>query len=180
MKSLWLLAISLALLSACSVEGPAKINGGGTMPSAGGAQKAVATVNADTCGTTPKGRVTYADRSAVDFEKVGGVSLRADIVKAGVCAGPSLDPTDPLNVDAKECNCPMSPSVVATYTSTNPSAPGTGKLVACFLGVRDQTKEGSDKHVVSVQEIRLEGGPYDKYLNKGVLDGNVQIFTCKQ
>jgi len=132
-------------------------------------------VNADTCTGTPKGRVTYVDRTAVDFEKVGGVSFRADVVKAGLCAGPP-DPNNPAFI---ECNCPASPAVVADYTSTNPAAPGSGKLYACFNPIKDNTKQGSDKHVVQVQEVRLVGGPFDSYINKGTMDGNIQTLACK-
>ena len=167
-------ALLLALLSGCTVLGPAKFTGGGTMPSAGGAQKAVLTVNGDTCGSEPKGRITYDDRSSVDFESVGGVSLRADVLKAGLCLG-----IDPNNPTFQECTCPAWPAMVADYTSTNPAAPGSGKLYACFMASRDQTLHGSDKHIVRVQEVRLVGGPFDKYINTGILDGNIQTHACK-
>ncbi|WP_280155835.1 hypothetical protein [Piscinibacter sp. XHJ-5] len=163
-----------ALAAGCSVEGTTRLTGGGTLPSAGGAQSAVVTVNADTCASSPKGRVTYADRSSVEFEKVGGVSFRADVVKAGMCAG-----APPNGLFSFECNCPLSPAVVADYTSTNPAAPGSGKLYACFTAIKDDTKQGSDKHVVRVDELRLVGGPFDNYINKGIMDGNVQTQACK-
>ncbi len=171
------LLASTLLAAGCSVVGlPTRMTGGGTLPSAGGAQKAVVTVNADTCASAPKGRITYADRSAVDFEKVGGVLFRADVVKAGLCAGP---PPDPNNIfGPPECNCPLSPALVADYTSTNPAAPGSGKLYACFTAIKDDTKQGSDKHIVRVDEVRLVGGPFDTYLNKGIMDGNIQQHAC--
>lgn len=175
-KALLVLA-SMVVAAGCSVDPsiPVNLRGGGTLPSAGGDQKAVVTVVVDTCVGGPRGRITYADRSAVDFEKVGGVAFRAEVVKAGYCLGPP----DPNNLFVAECNCPLSPAMVADYTSTNPAAPGSGRLHACFTSVRDDTKAGSDKHVVRVDEVRLVGGPFDNYVNKGIMDGNVQDLGCK-
>jgi hypothetical protein len=178
MKRSWemvpLLAV-LVLASGCSVIDQSKITGGGTLNSAGGAQKAVVTVSGDTCGNVPKGRLTYDDRTAVDFEGVGGVSIRATVVKAGLCLGPP----DPNNPEFLECNCPLSPALVADYVSTNPRAPGSGKAYACFLAYRDQTQLGSDQHAVYLQDLRLVGGPFDQYVNKGTMDGNIQIHACQ-
>jgi hypothetical protein len=172
------LLLLIAMGTGCTIVQPTKFTGGGTMPSSGGAQKAVMTVNADTCADTPKGRFTYADRSAVDFESVGGVSIRAAIAKAGLCMGVPED--DPENPALWECNCPLSPALMADYTSANPAAPGSGKLYACFAPIRDDTKQGTDKHVVLVQEVRMVGGPFDGYINKGVMDGNIQQHLCRQ
>ena len=175
-RTLSLLAL-LTLITGCAVEGNVKYTGGGTMPSAGGTQKAVLTVNGDTCGSIPKGRITYQDSSSIDFGNVGGVSLRADVVKAGLCTG---IPDDPNNPALQDCSCPLAPAIVANYTSTNPAAPGSGKLYACFLAYRDDTKTGSDKHVVQLRDFRLVGGPFDRYKNIGTMDGNIQTHTCQQ
>jgi hypothetical protein len=162
-------------LAGCTVLGPIKLTGGGSLPSAGGLQKAVVTLIADTCASLPRGRITYADPTSVEFEKVGGVSFRADVVKAGFCIG---DP-DPSNPEFIECNCPLSPALVGDYTSTNTTAPGSGKLYACFSPIKDDTKQGSDKHIVMVDEVRLVGGPFNNYINKGVMEGNIQTHACK-
>ncbi|QDH68717.1 hypothetical protein [Marilutibacter alkalisoli] len=173
------LCMALALgTSACTVEGNAKYTGGGTLPSAGGTGKAVLNINADTCdgNENARGRIKYADRTAIDFENVGGVKLTAELLKAGICSTDndmsSLDPND------SECIEEGWPSVYGAYTSTNPAAPGSGKFRASFYSQRDGALGGLDKNVVLIKDISLVDGPYHGYFNHGVMNGNVQTHAC--
>ena len=172
------LAGMLALgATACTVEGNAKYTGGGTLNSAGGAGKAVLNINADTCGgeDNVRGRVKYADSTAIDFEDVGGVKLTATVEKAGQCVAGSVGSDDP---DDSECLCDGWPAAVGTYVSDNPSAPGEGIFRSCFLSTRGMDVGGVDKNVVLVNDISLVGGPYDGYFNHGTMSGNVRTHEC--
>jgi hypothetical protein len=170
--------IASLLAVGCTVQGNAKYTGGGSLNSAGGEGKAIFTVNADTCAgnENARGRVKYADRSAIDFENVGGVKLTAQIQKAGICAQDadesSLDPDD------SECICEGWPAVVGTYVSDNPAAAGEGKFRACFASTREYEIGGADQNVVLVNDISLVGGPYDGYFNHGTMSGNIKTHAC--
>jgi hypothetical protein len=175
-----LLGLCAALLlgtSACTVEGNAKYTGGGTLNSAGGAGKAVLNINADTCdgNENARGRINYADSTAVDFEDVGGVKLTATVAKAGVCASGSSGSLDP---DDSECICEGWPAALGTYVSTNPAVPGEGIFRACFLSTREYDVSGADPNVVLVNDISFVGGPYDGYFNHGTMSGNIKTHAC--
>lgn len=175
-----LLAMATLFASGCVVEGNAKYTGGGTLNSAGGSGKALVTVNADTCAGNEnvRGRITYSDRSAIEFEGVGGVNAVATVTKAGVCAmggdGASLDPDD------SECICEGWPAAIGTYVSKNPAAPGEGVFRACFLQTRGYAGDlgGLDSNVVLINDVSFVGGPYDGYQNHGTMSGNVQSHAC--
>ncbi|AWV05764.1 hypothetical protein [Marilutibacter maris] len=176
-----LLGLCAALVlgtSACTVDGNAKYTGGGTLNSAGGTGKAVITINADTCGgnENAKGRVKYADRTAIDFEAVGGVAATATIAKAGVCG---MGDSGSLDPDESECICEGWPAAVGTYVSTNPAAPGEGVFRACFLSTRENDVGGVDPNVVLVNDISFVGGPYDGYFNHGTMSGNIKTHACE-
>jgi hypothetical protein len=174
------LMVGALLLSGCVVEGNAKYTGGGTFDSAGGTGKAQFTINADTCSgnENARGRVTYSDRTAIDFEGVGGVDVVATVAKAGVCAqggdSSSLDPDD------SECICEGWPAAVGSYVSKNPAAPGEGVFRACFLSTRTYAGDlgGLDPNVILINDVSLVGGPYDGYFNHGTMSGNVQTHAC--
>lgn len=174
-----LLAASCLLASGCVVEGNAKYTGGGTLNSAGGAGKALLTINGDTCAgnENARGRITYSDRTAIDFEDVGGVDVVATVEKAGICTRGSGS-TDP---DASECICEGWPSAFGTYVSKNPAAPGEGVFRACFISTRNYAGElgGLDSNVVLINDLSMVGGPFDGYQNHGTMGGNVQTHACK-
>lgn len=173
-----LLALSILVASGCTVEGNMKYTGGGTLNSAGGDGKAVLTVNADTCdgNENAKGQIKLSDSTAMDFLSVGGVALNATILKAGICSqtmisGEGADGT-------LECECDGWPAVKADYTSTNPAAPGTGRLIACFYNAKEQGAQSSESEMY-VHSIKLKTGPYDGYINTGMMSGNITTHECK-
>lgn len=173
------LMAGVLLLSGCVVDGNAKYTGGGTLNSAGGDGKAQFTINADTCSgnENARGRVTYADRTAIDFEDVGGVNVVATVAKAGVCAQGGSGSLDP---DESECICEGWPAAVGTYVSKNPAAPGEGVFRACFLSTRTYTGDlaGLDPNVILINDVSFVGGPFDGYQNHGTMSGNVQSHAC--
>lgn len=171
-------AVVASLLAVgCTVQGNAKYTGGGSLNSAGGDGKAIFTVNADTCAGNDnvRGRVKYADSTAIDFEAVGGVKLTAQVQKAGVCG---LDLEGSFDPDDSECICEGWPAVVGTYVSDNPAAPGEGKFRACFASTREYEIGGVDQNVVLVNDVSLVGGPYDGYFNHGTMSGNIKTHAC--
>jgi hypothetical protein len=183
MKRSLLLPASLAIVllaSGCTIEGQMKYTGGGTMNSSGGTGKANLTVNADTCGISPKGRIKYQDNTAIDFLDKGGVSLDATILKAGICTQTGIlseDPEDPYSGQT-ECTCPGWPAVKADYTSTNPKLPGSGRLLTCFYNFRNQGEQSNESEMY-VRQVTLTTGPYAGYTNAGTLSGNIHQASCR-
>ncbi|MBS3796352.1 MULTISPECIES: hypothetical protein [unclassified Pseudoalteromonas] len=169
--------ITMALLAGmlstgCTLVGEHKMTGGGTMASAGGDKKATFTFNVERCdGENAKGQVNFVDQTAIDFESVGGVNLRAKIDDFGFC-----QLTDDLEVGEEVylCNCGDQFEASFSYESKNPQAPGEGTGFACFL----DTGEGKGNFHGMVTAMNLVDGPYDGYTNLGTMNGNIQSHSC--
>ncbi|TKB47835.1 hypothetical protein [Thalassotalea mangrovi] len=166
------LALIIGTLSTgCTLVGEGKFTGGGTMNSAGGAEKAVLTFKAEKCDEEVSGQMNFHDRSAIDFEDVGGVKLTADITNVGFCEL-TMDPDGLGGPDA--CTCENQYEAHFTYSSTNPAAPGEGTGKACFF----DTGEGKGNFHGVVTLLAMDSGPYQTYLNAGTVSGNVQEHSC--
>jgi len=155
------------LLASCGQ--PGKVTGGGTMNSAGGAGKAVFTFHADSCTEgTVKGSMNLHDSSAIEFEALNGVKLKADVTDTYFCVG------DIEDFDAPLCACSDGfQEVLFDYVSTNPKADGQGDGIACLA---DFGEKGAGIHGASI--ISIASGPFGGYYNVGTIHGNVQQHEC--
>jgi len=155
------------LLASCGQ--PGKVTGGGTMNSAGGAEKAAFTFHADSCTEgVVKGSMNLHDKSAIDFETLNGVKLKADVTDTYFCSGA-------LDFNAPFCSCdPGWQEVLFDYVSTNPDVNGQGNGIACLADFGE--KQGADVRGASI--VLVQSGPYDGYLNVGTIHGNVQQHEC--
>jgi len=155
------------LLASCGQ--PGKVTGGGTMNSAGGAEKAVFTFHADSCTEgSVKGSMNLHDKSAIDFEALNGVKFKADVTDTYFCGGG-------IDFDAALCQCGTGfQEVLFDYVSTNPAADGQGAGIACLGDFGE--KSGADIHGASI--VLLQSGPYNGYYNVGTIHGNVQQHEC--
>ncbi|WP_196141184.1 hypothetical protein [Aliikangiella sp. G2MR2-5] len=148
---------------------PGKVTGGGTMHSAGGSDKSVFTFHADSCDEGQvKGSMNLHDSSALDFEDVNGVKLKADVDSTYFCSGD-------LDFDAPLCACSEGfQEVNFTYQSTNPKTDGGGQGIACLGDFGE--KGNSDLKGAAI--ISISTGPYSGYYNVGTVSGNVQQHSC--
>ncbi len=171
LTSIAMLILAGSTLSGCELVGQAKLTGGGTMNSAGGDKNAVFTFNATKCDEEEvSGQVNYQDLSAIDFETIGGVALRADITNVGFCTS-SLEA---LAEGKAECSCDGQYEAQFTYNSKNPGAPGEGTGHVCFF----DTGEGKGNFHGAITALSLSGGPYNGYFNSGTINGNLQSHSC--
>ncbi|MCG9695884.1 hypothetical protein [Shewanella sp. Isolate11] len=165
-----MMALAGTALTGCELIGDAKFTGGGTLNSAGGADKAVLTFKAEKCDGEVSGQMNFHDKSAIDFEDIGGVKLKAEITNVGFCAmtmNADMDPAD-------ECSCENQYEAHFTYSSTNPAAPGEGTGKACFF----DTGEGKGNFHGAITLLALSTGPYQTYINGGTVSGNIQEHAC--
>ncbi|WP_223669804.1 hypothetical protein [Kangiella shandongensis] len=170
MKTVVASAIAILVVSGCELTGEGKFTGGGHMNSAGGDKNAVFTFNVKKCdGMDATGKVNYQDQSAIDFEDIGGVKLKAEVTDFGLC---TMDLSNPDL--AFECSCLDQYEAQFTYESSNPGAPGSGTGYACFV----DTGEGKGNFHGAITAFSLSDGPFDGYLNHGTLNGNVQDHGC--
>jgi len=158
-----------ALLVGCGV--PGKFTGGGAMHSAGGADKAVFTFNADSCDADKvTGNVNYHDKSAIDFTAVNGVKFRGTVESTYFCSNLVSD----VSRANPTCACePGYQEVNFSYNSTNPSADGSGQGIACLADF------GENVPVKGMAVIQVNSGPYAGYTNVGTVEGNAQRHACK-
>ncbi|TKB47837.1 hypothetical protein [Thalassotalea mangrovi] len=174
-KNLKLVALAVLMgtvSTGCSLVGEHKMTGGGTIDSAGGDKKAVFTFNAERCdGENAKGNVIYRDESAIDFEDMGGVALKAKLDDFGYCTIPGLEEQAENGI---ACHCEDQYEAQFTYTSNNPEAPGEGVGFACFF----DTGEGNGRFNGVVTAMNLVDGPYAGYINHGTMNGNIQSHSC--
>ncbi|NVJ67339.1 MAG: hypothetical protein HWE16_12700 [Gammaproteobacteria bacterium] len=163
------LVLSAAFLTGCEVDG--KVTGGGTMHSAGGDGKTVFSFNGQRCPdnsgeSTTKGQVTFHDKTAIDFESVGGVDFHGTMTNAAFCS-PEIDE------EGVECRCSENQfQIEFAYRSTNNQAAGEGEGIACLLDFG----KGNDIHGAAV--IQVESGPYNGYVNVGAMNGQVNVKEC--
>jgi hypothetical protein len=61
------------------------------------------------------------------------------------------------------------------YRSTNPHNPGEGEGFACVI----DNGEGVNATSADFAAIGFRYGPYDQYVNKGSVQGNIQEHSCK-
>jgi len=155
------------LLTSCGE--PGKVTGGGTMHSAGGAEKAIFTFHADSCTEgTVKGSMNLHDSSAIEFEALSGVKLKADVTDTYFCGGG-------IDFNAPICACGNGlQEVLFDYVSTNPEVNGQGDGIACIGDFGE--RQGADIHGASI--ISIASGPYSGYYNVGTIHGNVQQHEC--
>ncbi|WP_105200926.1 MULTISPECIES: hypothetical protein [unclassified Pseudoalteromonas] len=173
LKLLSVALLAATLSSGCTFIGEHKFTGGGTMASAGGDKNAVFTFNAENCGGDEvKGRVNYVDHSAIDFEDVGGVSLKAQVDNFGYCALTD----EGLENGVQECNCMDQFEAQFSYSSKNPQAPGEGTGFVCFF----DTGEGKGNFHGAITAFNLIDGPYEGYGNVGTVNGNIQQHSCPE
>jgi len=191
-----LILAAIGVLSGCQVE-PGRYTGGGTINSLGGAGRAQISFNADGCDTeNVKGNLHYSDKTAIEYQTIGGVSFRGKVTAAGLCTAKdtgrphvpgdwggdpgcnsqyaTLDENLQENPLDAECN-PGQVAVLFDYTSSNPNAPGagTGLLCAATAGAG----AGGSLHAF-VLPIILKTGPYMGYINGGSLIGNAMPHAC--
>lgn len=163
------LILSYAVLTGCETDG--KVTGGGTMHSAGGDGKTIFSFNGQRCPNADgvsetKGQLVLHDKTAIDFESVGGVDLHGTMTNVAFCS-PDLD------FSGVECRCSENQyQVEFAYRSTNNKASGEGEGIACLLDFG----QGNGLHGGAV--IQLESGPYNGYVNVGAMSGNVQSHEC--
>lgn len=163
------ISVAVLLMAGCETDG--KITGGGSMHSAGGDGKSVFTFNGQRCPdkngeSVTKGQVNFHDKTAIDFEDVGGVDFHGSMLNTAFC----------LEVDddtLPECRCSEGQyQIEFAYRSTNKKAAGEGEGIACLLDFG----QGNGIHGGAV--IQVESGPYNGYVNVGALNGNVQGHEC--
>lgn len=167
-----LIASSFAILSGCGADG--RVTGGGTMHSAGGDGKTVFTINASRCPDSTgesvvKGQVQFHDKTAIDFEDTGGVSLHADVISAMYCSG---DPADDNGEYCLQCQAEGYYEVEFAYSSQNSQNPGEGNGYMCIA----DAGSGNGLHGIAI--VQVTSGPYDGYSNLGGVSGNVQAHEC--
>lgn len=175
MKSISKLGLAIPILLAaagCQVNG--KVTGGGTMHSAGGSGKAVLAYTASNCENKDgedvlKGHVTFHDKTAIDFENVGGVDFRASLTEAWFCS-PDFPDTGVIT-NCSVCN-ENQYQVDVAYTSTNNAAAGEGEGTLCLIDF------GTGKGLHGAAIVQIFSGPYSGYVNVGQVDGNVQSHEC--
>jgi len=183
-RGVLLVGVTASLLSACVVE-PGKYTGGGTINSLGGAGRAQVAFTADSCNPDKiKGNLIYNDKTAIEYQNVGGVSFRGNVVKAGVC-GSDVDLLTPATDSGcfdqsqvggpRQCK-PGQFAILFDYTSTSPGAPGSGRALACSQTAGPGA--GGDLHA-TIFPITVLTGPFQGYINDGTLVGNAQYQACK-
>ncbi|MCE9679353.1 hypothetical protein LZP69_09215 [Shewanella sp. AS1] len=177
-KGVMLLAGAMALGGCVKLDG--QINGGGTMNSLGGKGKAVFTVNAKRCDGQLSGHVNFQDKTAIDYEDIGGVSFKANVIGAGLCGselvGSALDAEDPSTACQQLCE-PGFFEVNFDYTSTNPNAPGEGRGFVCMLDTGEGANRAYDINGM-VRALIIQSGPYHTYWNQGSVSGNLNAKEC--
>jgi hypothetical protein len=189
-RGVLLVGATIGLLSACVME-PGKYTGGGTINSLGGAGRAQVAFTADSCNPDKiKGNVIYNDKTAIEYQNVGGVSFRGSVVEAGMCTDAidlaQTNPDGSYKLDGactdqsqlggqRQCKTGQF-AIVVDYTSTSPGAPGTGRAVVCSQSAGPGA--GGDLHA-AVFPISVLTGPFQGYVNDGTLVGNAQYQACK-
>lgn len=188
-RGVLLVGATVGLLSACVME-PGKYTGGGTINSLGGAGRAQVAFTADSCNPDKiKGNVIYNDKTAIEYQNVGGVSFRGNVVEAGLCtADMDLTPGPDGNIDLsgactdqsqlggqRQCKTGQF-AIVVDYTSTSPGAPGTGRAVVCSQSAG--AGAGGELHAM-ILPVSVLSGPFQGYVNDGTLVGNAQYQACK-
>lgn len=186
-----LVGTTISLLSACVME-PGRYTGGGTLNSLGGPGRAQIAFTADGCDPDKvKGQVVYNDKTAIEYQNIGGVSFRGNVVSAGVCRsdidltkigedGTTFD--DPAGcTNMQQYGGPRMCSsgqfaIMVDYTSTTPGAPGTGQVLVCSQTAGPGA--GGELHAL-VYPITVLSGPFEGYINEGSLIGNAQYQACK-
>lgn len=165
------LVLGLVVVAGCETDG--RVTGGGTMHSAGGDGKTVFTFNGQRCPdkdgvSETKGKVVLHDKTAIDFEAVGGVDLHGSLRNAAFCG----DGT-PVDGAVTVCRCgDQQFQLEFDYRSTNNKAAGEGTGIACLVDFG----KGNGLHGAAV--IQLESGPYNGYVNVGGMDGQVNVKAC--
>jgi len=170
-----------ALLTWAGCE-PAKVTGGGWIPSAsslGG--KAIFGFNVDSCAQhrTGLGRFNYHDKNA-------GVKMNGYITQAGECVdgqGQSVDLLGKAACDHEKPTNLVEPFYKFTlyYTCTNPKSRKLGKGGQATVFVQDNG-EGGNVVVMGdgdYAHIVVDNGPYEGYTNAGTVQGNIQSHACK-
>ena len=172
-RKLALIAAPLALAVAC--EEPGKVTGGGTLDSAGGPGKSTFAFNASSCPDangepTLKGKVNYIDRTAIDFEDVGGVTFHGDVTNAFFCSNDAAS--------GIPCNCGLTFSsggmyeIQFDYSSRNNGAPGEGEGIICAFDF------GQGRGLHGAVLVAALSGPFEGYQNFSSVSGNVKSHSC--
>ncbi len=182
MKSTYLGLLVLGTIT--TLSGCAKLDGrvtaGGTLNSQGGDGKAVFTAHAARCDGEISGRVNYQDKSAIDWQQMGGVAFNAKVSDAGLCSEDPVAP-DGLEDETRHCKQDICTEgmfqVEFNYNSTNPAAPGEGSGFACMIDIGEGVKSGFGANGI-LNVMLLESGPYQGYHNAGTMGGNVQVHDC--
>lgn len=184
---------AIGLLAGCE-SAPGRYTGGGTINSLGGPGRAQVSFTADGCDpANVKGNLRYNDKTAIEYQTMGGVNFRAKITAAGVCTNtrtgrpidlvngefggdPGCNTSYPGQLDPLLAECDAGQAfALFDYTSTNAEAPGAGKGVLCTQMAG--AGAGGGFHAI-VSPIILKTGPYKGYINRGTLVGNAMPHSC--
>lgn len=158
------------MLSGCAE--PAKVTGGGWIPSAE-TGKANFGFKGDSCSGPVTGQFNYHDKNA----QAGGVKVQGEVVTAVKC----LADSDLGSLPAPEfCStvCALGVGLPAlgvevNYRSTNPNARGSGTAFACVADNGEGANATSD-----LAAIAIVSGPFTGYTNAGEVQGNIQEHKC--
>ena len=175
--------IIVGALVGCGV--PTQVTGGGWIASNSGDGKANFGFNAEACDDPFKaaGHFNFHDKNGLvagGNPVVGGVKMNGNVTEASKCVAD--DPSKPVTAGCNVCEGLLGidgkigyNAIVATYDSTNPKAGGSGIVFACAKDNGEGANAASDLAVISVS-----GGPFDGYINRGAVQGNVQDHSCNQ
>ncbi|TKB45296.1 hypothetical protein [Thalassotalea mangrovi] len=174
----------LFVAAAASLSGCAKLDGkvtvGGTLNSKGGAGQAVLTAHASRCDDEVKGQANYQDKTAIDWQEVGGVAFNAEVYDAGFCSDQPVSP-DGIEDTTQHCRQDVCTGgmyqVDFIYKSTNPAKPGEGAGFVCMIDTGNGVSSGFGATGI-LKTMAIESGPYQGYTNAGTMSGNVKVSAC--
>jgi hypothetical protein len=194
-----------ALLTGCGL--PAKITGGGSLPSAeGGNAKAHFGFNAQDCGDEGLPETEFNGTGQFNYnDKAAGVKFHAEVLEANQCRGFTEDGDD-LGLACNICADLLAGAAVIepiddferatlylednefkgialNYRSTNPKNRGEGNAVVCAA---DWGEGANAEGANGFMFVGVLSGPYDGYLNIPAdsegqpigVQGNIQMHSC--
>jgi hypothetical protein len=188
----FILSVLMALFGGCALQ--VRATGGGQMPSADGVtgDNAVFTVSGNNCGTTPNedgyefpstGNVNYQDLTDLTYP---GLRFHGTVSQIDQCLFSTLENSGTPPDACAACSPDYLPGAKllggygaeVSYTSTNPSLPGSGTAWVCLIAPGQGPNNAIADDWVVVEMVG-DNGPYADYVNVGpLLHGNINAINC--